>query len=88
MMHFLFLSIEKTAICSGVTAGGRGAGCPPDTSHREISADLPHTLLTGKFLLTYGEKRGKEKRENGKEKKENQKREGGKLKMEGGKITK
>ena len=43
-----------------------GRGCPP-------------TLLTGKFLLTYREKRGKEKRENGEEKKENQKREGGKV---------
>ena len=42
----------------------------------------------GKFLLTYWEKRGKEKRENGEEKKENQNREGGKLKMEGEKVTK
>ena len=46
------------------------------------------TLLTGKFLLTYQEKRWKEKRANGEEEKENQKREGGKLKMEGGKVTK
>ena len=52
---------------SSVTAGGRGQSAP-------------QTLLTGKFLLTYQEKRGKEKRENGEEKKENQKREGGKLK--------
>ena len=44
-------------------------------------------LLTGKFLLTYREKRDKEKRENGAEKKENLKREGGKLKMKGGKVT-
>ena len=43
----------------------------------------------GKFLLTYREKRGKEKRENGEEKKKNRKREGGKLKMEGGRgVTK
>ena len=45
-------------------AGGQGA---------------PQRLLTGKFLLTYQEK----KRSQGK--KENCKREGGKLKMEGGK---
>ena len=48
------------------------------------------TLLTGKFLLTYREKRGKEKRKNGgngEENKENWKKEGGKLKMEGG-LTK
>ena len=46
--------------------------------------------LTGKFLLTYQENRGKgkKKKENGAEKKENQKRESGKLKMEGGKVTK
>ena len=57
---FIFNLINrKTGICSGVTAGRREAGCPPDTSHREISADLPQTLLTGKFLQTYGEKRGK-----------------------------
>ena len=43
----------------------------------------PQRLLTGKFLLTYREKIGKEKSEkgeNGKEKKENCKREGGTLK--------
>ena len=40
----------------------------------------------GKFLLTYWEKRGKEKCENGAEKKENGKKEGGKLKMEEGKV--
>ena len=49
---------------------------------------VPQILLTGKFLLTYREKRGKEKREIGAEKKENRKKEGGKLKMEGGKVTK
>ena len=42
----------------GVGAGGRVAECPP-------------RLLTGKFLLTYQEKRGKEKRKNEAEKKEN-----------------
>ena len=59
---------------SGVTGGrGQGTECPP-------------TLLTGKFLLIYREKRGNEKGENGEEKKENWKGEGGKLKMEGGKV--
>ena len=53
--------------------GGQGAECPP-------------TLLTGKFLLTYGEKRGKEKRKNRKEKEGKLKKEGGKRKMEGGKA--
>ena len=52
--------------------GGQGVKCP-------------QRLLTGKFLLTYQEKRGKEKKrkrgENWKEKKKNCKREGGKLKM-------
>ena len=42
---------------------------PPETSDR-------------KFLLTYREKRGKEKTENGAEKKGNREREGGKMKME------
>ena len=59
---------------SGVT--GRGGG------------RVPQTLLTGKFLVTYREKRGKIKRENGGEKKENGERESGLLKMEGGKVTK
>ena len=59
---------------SGVTARG-SAGCPK-----------PPTLFTGKFLLTYREKRGKEKRENREEKKENCKREGGKFNMEGESI--
>ena len=53
--------------------GGRGAECP-------------QRLLTGKCLLTYREKIGKEK--NGEEKKDNCKREGGKLKMEGRKVIK
>ena len=55
---------------SGVTAGGV-----------QGKSD-PLTLLTGKFLMTYREKRGKEKRENGEEKKQNRKREG--LKIENG----
>ena len=42
----------------------------------------PRTFFTGKFLLTYRESRGKEKRENEEEKKENYEREGRKLKME------
>ena len=41
---------------SGVTAGGRGAE----------GQSAPLTLLTGKFLLTYREKRGKEKGKMGK----------------------
>ena len=43
--------------------------------------------FTGKFLVTYREKRGKEKQENGEEKKKNRGREGGKFKMEGGEVT-
>ena len=57
--------------------------------HYKWGAESPQRLLTGKFLLPYREKRGKEKRENRAKKKENLKREGGrKLKMEGGKVTK
>ena len=60
---------------SGVT--GRGQSAPQD-------------LWPGNFLLTYREKRGKEKKEKGwnwEEKKENNcKREGGKLEMEVGKV--
>ena len=64
---------SSTFISSGIIAGDR----------------VPqHFFLTRKVLLTYQEKKGKEKSENGEEKKENQKREGGKLKMEGGKVTK
>ena len=54
---------------NGVTAGGGEQG-----------GIVPPTLLTGKFLLTFREKRGKgkkrskEKRENVKEKKENKKK--------------
>ena len=58
---------------SGVTGGGQGAVPPPETSDREISADL-------------SEKRGKENMENGAERKENLKIEGEKFKMEGGKV--
>ena len=56
-----------------------------------LGAECPQRLLTGKFLLTYWEKRGKEKRErgeNGEEMKENFKREGGKLEMEVEKLWK
>ena len=37
---------------SGVTGGGRGAECP-------------QRLVSGKFLLTFQEKRGKEKKKKG-----------------------
>ena len=51
-------------------------------------AECPQTLLTGKFLLTYRERSGKEKKWKWRrKKKENRKMEGGKLKMEGGKVT-
>ena len=57
---------------SGVTGGGAGgAECPP-------------RLLTGKFLLTYREKRGKEKKGKGWK----LSRKGGKLEMEAGKRQK
>ena len=57
--------------------------------NRRGEQSAPQRLLIGKFLLTYREKRGKEKRENVAEKKENREREGGKeLKMEWGKVTK
>ena len=52
--------------------GGRGGRVPPPR------------LLTGKFLLTYREKRGKEKREKGRK----LRRKGGKLGMEAGKRQK
>ena len=45
--RFSSITCCNTAI-SGVTGGGRGAECP-------------QRLLTGKFLLTYQEKRGKGK---------------------------
>ena len=54
-------------------------------------AGCPQRLLTGKFLLTHREKRGKEKGkrgENWEEKNENCKREGGKVEMEVGKVIK
>ena len=72
---------QKTAKISGV-AGARAGG-----------KSGPPRLLTGKFLLMYREKRGKENIENVAERKENNvKRKGGKLKeklkMEGGKSEK
>ena len=60
----------------------RGAECPPETSDREIFADLSRKKRQGKTG-----KRG-ENGEKSEEKKENCKREGGKLKKEGGKVTK
>ena len=66
----LLLLSWNLAVCSCVTGGGgggQGTECPP-----------PPRLLTGKFLLTYREKRGKKKMEKGKnveENKENCKRE-------------
>ena len=57
-------------LSSGVTAGG-GAVCPPDTSHREISADLPG-------------KRGKEKTGKWRRKKKRKSKQG-RWKMENGK---
>ena len=59
----------KLVFGSGVT-GGRGAECPPETSEREISADVLGKKRQGKKG-----KRG----ENCEENKENCKREGGKL---------
>ena len=56
--------------------GGEGADCPPGTSHREISADLP------------GKKRQGKKGKLRKKKKENKKREGGKSKNERRKSSK
>ena len=44
------------------------------TVWRHVGGGESLILFTGKFLLTYREKRGKEKRENGEEKKENSKR--------------
>ena len=69
---------EPTVQCSsGVT--GRGAECPPETSDREILADISGKRRQGKKG-----KRG----ENWEEKKENCKRERGKLEMEVGKVIK
>ena len=62
---------KKVYESRGVTGGGGGevgAGC-----------SVPLMFLKGKFLLTYWENRGEEKRGNGEEKKENCEREGGKL---------
>ena len=47
---------------------------------------MPPKFFTWKFLLSYRENRGKEKREIGGKKKENCGREGGKLKMEGEEV--
>ena len=77
----VYVYIEVHCVLSGVMGGGGVRG----------GAECPQRLPTGKFLLTYWEKRDKEKMkkgENGEEKKENCKREGEKLKMEGGEVTK
>ena len=42
---------------SGVTGGGRGAECQPETSDREISADLPGK--SGKEKIEKGEEKRK-----------------------------
>ena len=75
-MHFDGRLIETHTI-SGVTGGGQVEECPPETSDREIFADLQ------------GKKEGRKngKGGNGEEKKENCEREGGKLKMGGGKCS-
>ena len=71
----LFLSIHSFIQWRNSRGGGQSA---------------PLILLAGKFLLTYREKRekNKKKRENGEEKKENRKTGGEKLKMEGKKLAK
>ena len=71
--------LPRWAEDSALTSGGGGW------------QSAPQRLLTGKFLLMYQEKRGKEKGKRGEnleEKKENGKREGGKLEMEVGKVIK
>ena len=56
---------------SGVTGWGRGAACPPETSDREISADLPRKRRQGKkekgqkLRRKEGKVKGKGKIENG-----------------------
>ena len=45
--------VQREVTTSGVTGGGQGG------------QSAPQRLLTGKFLLTYREKRSKEKREKG-----------------------
>ena len=75
MTHLSALNPYLTWLFLSIITDGAGGRVPPDTSHREISDDLP-----GK------ERQGK--RENREEKKENRKREGRKLNMEGGKVTK
>ena len=52
----------------------------------EGAQSAPLMLFTGKWLLTYQEKRGKVKRKNGEENYENCKRESGKFKMQGKKY--
>ena len=69
----------RNLLTSGVTGGGQGDRVPPQTSDREIFADVSGKKRQGKKG-----KRG----ENLEEKKEKCKREGGKLEMEVGKFIK
>ena len=62
---------------SGVTGRGTGGRVPPETSDREISADLPRK----KEARKKGERGKMEKK-----RRKNCKKEGGKLKMKGGKV--
>ena len=52
MAQIIFKNVSCTNILrgtySGVTGGGRGAGCPSETSDREISADLLGKKRKGK----------------------------------------
>ena len=74
-MHF-----SESSVCQRIQwRNRRGSG---------QGAECPLILLTGKFLLTYREKRGKEKKVKWRRKEWKSKKEGGKLKMEGGKCTK
>ena len=53
LFFFFFKVCVFCSFCSGVTGGGGGGA----------GDRIPPRLLTGKFLLTYREKRGKEKGE-------------------------
>ena len=53
LFDYITPSSRNVSPASGVTGGGQGG------------QSAPQRLLTGKFLLTYREKRGKEKREKG-----------------------
>ena len=71
----------------------QSASRPHSVSHSGVTGGgqcVPQRLLTGKFLLTYREKRGKAKMEKGEKKRRKigRKREGGKLKWKEGKVPK